>query len=337
MELKYKPDFRIVADCHDITSIIRNRLVSLSLTDEAGLQSDTLELVLADHDPSRRIVLPPTGAELEVWLGYTGALCRMGLFVVDELELSGPPGRLVIKAKAAVQTTTPTGKSSLYSQKTRSWPTDTAFSSLVETIAAEHGLRSAVSPDVHDIRLPHVDQVSESDINLLIRLGRDASLVIKPADGALVVSRRGQAVSASGQSLPAFTVREDQVSSWRFSLSRREKSGSVVAVYRDLETAADQDVVVGEGEPVRRLRHHHPDRAGAEHAARAAYGKSCELQGTLSLDLPGDSAFMAEARLNTTGFRDGLDQEWVITRATHSLDDSGYSVRLEAHSCSWMT
>ena len=113
MELKYKPDFRIVADCHDITSIIRSRLVSLSLTDEAGLQSDTLELVLADHDPSRRIVLPPTGAELEVWLGYAGALCRMGLFVVDELELSGPPGRLVIKAKAAVQTTTATGKSSL--------------------------------------------------------------------------------------------------------------------------------------------------------------------------------------------------------------------------------
>ncbi|WP_209316237.1 phage late control D family protein [Haematospirillum sp. 15-248] len=330
MELKYRPDVRIVANNSDITALIRQRLIRLSLTDEAGLQSDTLELVLADHDPLQPILLPASGAELEVWLGYTGSMSRMGLFVVDEMELSGPPGCLLIRAKAAIQTATPTGKHSLYSQKTRSWPLDTGLSSLVEKIAGEHGLRAAIAADIDEIPIPHIDQVNESDINLLTRLGRDTGLVIKPADGALVVCRRGRGISVTGQSLPILEVQQQDVKSWRVSLSQREQVGSVVALYRDVEAADDCEVVVGEGEPVRRLRYHYPDRCSAEQAARAEHEKSSFLKGTLSLVLAGNGALVAEGRLKVRGFCDRLDGEWLITRVTHTLDGNGYVSGLEA-------
>ncbi|WP_209315848.1 phage late control D family protein [Haematospirillum jordaniae] len=330
MELKYRPDVRVVANRSDITTLIRQRLIRLSLTDEAGLQSDTLELVLADHDPLQPILLPASGAELEVWLGYTGSLFRMGLFVVDEMELSGPPGCLLIRAKAAIHTATPTGKHSLYSQKTRSWPLGTGLSSLVERIAGEHGLRAAIAPDIDEVPVPHIDQVNESDINLLTRLGRDTGLVIKPADGALIVCRRGRGISVTGQPLPTLEVQLQDVKSWRVSLSQREKAGSVIALYRDVEAADDYEVVIGEGEPIRRLRYHCPDRHSAEQAARAEHEKSSSLQGTLSLALAGNGALVAEGRLKIRGFRDSLDGEWLITRVTHTLDGNGYVSGLEA-------
>jgi phage protein D len=44
------PDFRIHADSQDITERIQDRLLSLRVTDEAGIKSDTVELNLDDRD-----------------------------------------------------------------------------------------------------------------------------------------------------------------------------------------------------------------------------------------------------------------------------------------------
>ena len=38
-----QPDFKILADAKDITALIKKRLLSLTITDEAGMQ-DKLEL-----------------------------------------------------------------------------------------------------------------------------------------------------------------------------------------------------------------------------------------------------------------------------------------------------
>ena len=92
------PDFRILADSQDITDRIRDRLLSLRVTDEAGIKSDTVEIKLDDRDAL--IAWPEHGAELEVLLGYQkSGLTRMGLYVVDEVEHGGPPNALTIRAK----------------------------------------------------------------------------------------------------------------------------------------------------------------------------------------------------------------------------------------------
>ena len=41
----------------DITQVISSRLISLSLTDNRGLEADTLDLELSDHDG--KLALPP--------------------------------------------------------------------------------------------------------------------------------------------------------------------------------------------------------------------------------------------------------------------------------------
>ena len=44
------PDFQILADRQDVTQAIRSRFISLTITDEAGLQSDSLEIKIDDRD-----------------------------------------------------------------------------------------------------------------------------------------------------------------------------------------------------------------------------------------------------------------------------------------------
>ena len=329
MGLNIRPEFRLVANSEDITETIRQRFVSLRLTDEAGLKSDALEITLADHDPVNRIDLPAAGAELELWLGYDGEAQRMGTFIVDELELAGPPDSLVIKSKAAPQAESGSGSGStrlmVTTQKTRSWDAGTTLGDMARTIAQEHGLEPAVAASLDAITLPHVDQVNESDINLLTRLVKDYDAIAKPAGGKLVLAKRGESKTTGGQQLPTITVTLNQVTTWRVTITKRTPAGSVVAVWRDLSSAQDREAKVGNGEPVKRLRHQHSDQASAEQAARAELQKGQRGEASLSVSMPGDPQLIAEARLVLgEGFRDGVAGEWLITRVEHSLDSGGY-------------
>ena len=44
------PAFKITADKKDVTALIAQRLVSINITDETGLVSDTCEILLDNRD-----------------------------------------------------------------------------------------------------------------------------------------------------------------------------------------------------------------------------------------------------------------------------------------------
>jgi phage protein D len=119
--LNVVPQFRIMANSQDITAKIRERLKHLKLTDQTGVTSGTLEICLSNHGPRNPIQIPSTGAELEVFLGYDGSALRMGLFIVDEIELSGFPSQMTIRARATPYETSKQGRVDTQSQKTHSW------------------------------------------------------------------------------------------------------------------------------------------------------------------------------------------------------------------------
>lgn len=139
-----KPCFSVIANETDITSIISDLYEYISITDGTGYESDTCEISLID-DPIRPIELPKKGAELRISMGYDLAMVDMGLFIVSEISLSGPPEKMVIRGRAVPQLTSKNGITSLASQKTRSWPKDTSVSAVVTKIAREHGLDPFVS------------------------------------------------------------------------------------------------------------------------------------------------------------------------------------------------
>lgn len=311
----WEPVFSIKANGEDITKAIRANLKKLTITDEAGVQSDSLQIDLADSG----IAMPPTGAELQVWLGYRGAARYMGLYVVDEIVITGPPNTMGIKALAA-----PFEKSATYGalqdQKSRSWEPGTV-GYLVTTIAQEHGLTPAVSASLASVQLGHLDQTNESDMNLLTRVARDVDAIAKAGGGRLLFVPQGEGMTASGKSLPTVAVTRVDLSTWRASISNRANYGQVVAVWRDKDAAADREVVVGSEKPSFRLRHTYPSEDAATRAAQGRLNAFKRGTGTLSVTMPGRTDIIAESRLLVSGVRSGVDGEWSVTRATHTLAD----------------
>lgn len=330
MGLNITPQFRLVANSEDITAAIRDRFKNLRLTDEAGTTSDTLEVELADHDPARPIAIPPTGAELELFLGYDGSVRRMGLFVCDEVELSGWPGTMILRARAAPYEKSTQGKTDLQTQKTRSWKAGTTIGAMVRKIAQEHGLESAVSESLASIALPHTDQSQESDMNLLVRLAKRYDAIAKPAGGKLIFAKRGDGKSASGQDLPNVTLKAGDCSRFSVTIARRDSPGTVVAYYRDVKAAKRKEVKVGDGDPVRRLRMAYKDQASAKAAAEAEQAKRARAEAKLRVSFPGDPQVTAEAKLTLVGFRDGVDGEWLACQVEHYLGPNGYTTSVEA-------
>lgn len=310
----WRPEYAIQANGSDITATIKECFKSLTLTDEAGMSSDSLSIVLADNG----IQLPASGAELKLWLGYQGAVRYMGLFVVDEIALSGPPDTMTIKALAA-----PFKKSSTYAalqdQKTRSWESCTV-DTLVRTLAKEHGLTPAVSASLADITLDHIDQTNESDMNLLTRLARNMDAIAKAGGGRLIFVPQGENTTASGKNLATVALTRSELSNWRVGISDRGNYGAVVAVWRDKDAAEDKEVVVGDGTPVHRLRHVYPSSEAATRAARGRFKQFTRGTSALSLTLAaGRTDIVAESPLQVSGVRTGINGTWSVTRVTHTL------------------
>lgn len=313
------PLYTLAANTTDITGKIDSRLIEMTVTDEAGWQSDTVSITLDDRDGM--LDLPRKGAVLN--LGIMGM--HVGKYVVDELELSGPPASLTITGKAADMT------KSLKATRTQSWDQVT-LGDVATTIAARHELTAKIAPELAAIELGHIDQTEESDMNLLTRLSRDYDAVIKPVNQYLVVAPKGQAKSVSGLALAAVTLTPSMVSTWHATLADRPKHGGVTARYHDPDRGATVVIKVGSGSgDPHDIRSPFPSAGAALAAANAKFNKLQRGTGTLSLSCPGNPALCAEATVILSGFRDGLNGAWTITRAVHTLDrKGGYSTKIDA-------
>ncbi len=322
MTAEWTPDFQVLADSTDITAALRDRLLSLSVTDAAGIDSDTLEISLDDRDGV--ISIPRLGAKLDVRLGYkeTG-MANLGLYVVDEVGLSGPPDTMTIRGRAADL------RAKLKTTRTRPWHGIT-IGNIVKKIASEHGYTAKVSPELAKQVIAHIDQTGESDLHFLTRLATNRGAISKAAGGLLLFVFRGQAKSATGKDLPTVLLTWQDLSRRDVTLAERGKYASVVATWHSHSKAKEQRITVGSGDPAYTIRHRYPDEASATAAAKARLESLTRGTSTLRFSCPGDVRLGAEGKIEISGARTGVDGPWVLTTVTHRLDSSGYRCDCEA-------
>ncbi len=328
--MDFLPLFKIEVDGQDISQILAPRLVKLSVTDGAGVQSDQVQFTLSDTGFFGKLQEPRQGAEIKVWLGYLFERKYMGLFIADSIEVSGPPDQMTITGSASVNGETTSGKTALTDQKKCSWPAGTAIGAMVAKIAGEHGLEHAVSKSLAEIALAHIDQIDESDMNLLSRIARDHDAIAKPGNGRIIMAKRGESLTASGQPMPRVPLSKGQVGRWSYRNSLRQKAGSVVATYQDLGKGKPQECTAGEGAPVQRLKNRFPKKETAQKAADSELLRLTRAGRSFSVSMKGAPDAKAEAVLQAIGFRSYIDGDWLITRAVHTLDSGGYQTKIEA-------
>lgn len=312
-----KPIWKVTADGSDITAACAKRLLSLTVTDEAGIASDTIAIELDNRDLA--IVAPRKGAKLECWMGYEEAgMVHMGLFVVDELTAGGPPHVLTINGKAADM------RKEMKAQKTRGWDGVT-IGDLVKTVAGEHELIPVVAPALAGVSIPNLAQTNESDMALLTRIAKTYDAVAKPMAGRLLFVPRGEAKTATGRAMPTVSLGPDDFRSYNATQADRGKYGAVVAQWHNPATGQPESIKIGNGEgPTHTLRQKYPDADQAQRAASAKMDALARGVGTFSGDVvPGRPSLGAEGKMAVSGLGDIASGAWVITRAVHKLDKSG--------------
>lgn len=328
-----RPAFQITSNGSDMTRVYAERLRSLTITDEATEQADTLTIELVNAD--NKIKLPQDGETLQVAIGYIGALQKMGSYIVDEVSIQGPPDYITLSAKAAPFTAAG-GLKPLQSRKTRSF-SDLTFGELAQLLAAESGLSPAISPDLASVQLRQVDQTAESNMNLLTRLSRQLGAVMKPTFGKLVLVKRGDSKSVSGKDVGGVTITRQECSLYSAKIGRRTKVKKVVTSYHDAETgeeelleSIDQD---GESDGVS-AEYEHPfpfsDELEAAEAADSIRDQLARGAQTVSVTLPGRPDLVAEGSVNLSGFPPGMDGTWLVKRVVHQFDaNGGFTTTLE--------
>lgn len=331
------PAFRLTLSGADITTRIADRLISLTLTDNRGFEADTLELDLDDTDDG--LALPPRGARITLALGWDNApLEDKGSYLVDEVEHSGTPDHITLRARSADL------RSGLTTKRERSWHGNT-LGDIVRSLAAANGLTPLISAALDTTAIEHIDQTDESDINLLSRLATELDAIATVKAGRLLFIHAGAATTASGQTLPAVTLTRADGDNHRYSIADRAGYTAVKANYHDTKDAAQKHILVGSEtissddasphEPsagnTKTLRHIYASKTNAERAAKAEWTRIQRGVAEFSISLAtARPDIFPELPIAVSGFKPEIDQaQWTATRVTHKLSSSGFTTDLD--------
>lgn len=172
----------------DISADLAPYLLGFGYTDHASGKADDLQITLEDKAGLwRGDWMPEKGATLKAaiqvqnWDG-SGPLKKLplGTFEIDELEFSGPPEVVVIKALSVPESASLRGE-----DKTRAWE-KTRLSTIARDIAGGARLK-LLYETTEDPEYDRIEQTEQSDLAFLLKLCEDAGLSLKVTGTQIVI------------------------------------------------------------------------------------------------------------------------------------------------------
>lgn len=343
------PDYSITVDGIDKSGGIKKRLMSLTLTDNRGFEADQLDIELDDSDG--KLVLPRRGAKIAVALGWQGAaLIDKGIFTVDEIEHSGAPDKLTIRARSA------DFRETLNIRRDQSYH-KTTIGGIIKIVAERNKLTPTLNKAMADLAVDHIDQTNESDGNFITRLAKQYGAIAAVKNGNLLFIRQGQAKTASGKPIPMMTIIRSLGDGHQFSMADRGAYTGVVANWLNTRTAEKPVVkvkrkrkskatstakpkqseekqgeyLIGTDENVLTLRTTYASKNNAQRAAKSNWERLQRGAAKFSIQLAkGRADLYPEVPVKVTGFKKQIDEaDWTLVTVTHSVSDSGFTTALE--------
>lgn len=317
------PDFRLVVDGRDITPTVDPRLISLTLTEARGGEADQLDLEISDHDGD--LSIPDKDALISLELGWAGErLVDKGLFVVDEVEHSGAPDRLSVKARSADMVR------EMRVRTEKSWH-DTTISEIVSQIAKRHGLTPRVDGVLGATKIDHVDQTHESDLHFVTRLARQHDAVATVKKKHLLFLPINGTTSSAGKPMAQATITRLDGDQHRYHSADRHAYTGVRAHWHDPQKAEKRSVLTGSGEREKKLKDTYGSEKDALDAAKAEMQRIERGKATMELTLAwGRPELMPQTPVTVNGFKPEIDATpWLVVKLTHSLGDGGLTTRME--------
>lgn len=314
------PRVLVEVDGVPVSGLFFERLVSLTITDREGIQSDTLQMVFNDAAP--HFANPRRGAVAKVTIlrGQGGGFS--GTYIIDRVAHSCLPYTITVGGHSADL------RSEMKTRKSRHWDAS-SVKAIVSEIASEYGLDAKISDAVSGHVYSWIGQQDESDLNFLERVANRHGALFTIKNGALLWLQRGAGKTADGTSIPAVILGPTSIvqGSCRVSENDVDRFGKVKAFYQDRGGAKRQEVIVdgdpeADGEQV--IREPFGSKTEAQAAADACAREMLRGLVTTSCAIVGRPALMAGQPVQYLGVRPSLDDHtFIVQRVTHSYTKSG--------------
>lgn len=316
--MRHKPFISVTVGDKPVNEVFYQRLLTATITDNAGDEADTFEATF--DDTGNDLAIPSKDAEILVSFGYHDAISQlMGRFIIETVAIEGGSSGETVRLS---------GHSADMSEDVKEQASEhfdeQTVGEIVEKLAKRHGYTAQVSPELAGRKVAYVARTNQSAIDFLTRMAdrSRATFVIK--NGKFLFLKRGQ--------LPVMQLSKSDCSDWSVEVEPRGRYGTVETEYFDRDkgrrnTCSHKTGLTG---PVRQLHNCYPTKEEAEAAAASEGDRLCRSTGTGSITLPGMPEMMADQPLELVGFRPEIDGLWRAGTVTHTYDtSSGYITEIQ--------
>ena len=320
----------LIYEGKDISRDIAPYLLSFSYTDNSSDKADDISLTLEDRErlwcadwfPSKgdtiraSIIVHDWEAE-----NRTQSL-PCGTFEVDQIECSGPPNQVTIKAVSTL-----VSKPMRQEKHTKAWE-NVKLSTIAGDAAGKSGL-ALFWDSPEDPFFERRDQVETSELEFLSGLCRDYGIAVKVTDTQLVCY--DEETYEGHSSVGELAFGDKQLIRWSFSSKTAGTYKAAKLQYHDPvkdETFEVEEAGDAEGTGRTLEINQKADNLGdAQKIAKEKLRQVNKKEITANLTLMGDLRFVGGSNVNISGFG-AFDGKYVIEKATHSVGDA-YTTKLD--------
>ena len=323
-------DVTLHSDGVDISEDLSGDLISLTYTDNATDKADDLSVTLEDIKgrwsggwfPSKGATLTPAIIVHE-WNGPGTSALPCGTFQIDQIECSGKPSQVTIKAVSTFPKT-----HMRYERACETWESIT-LQKLLEDVAGKCGLglRFDARDRLFDVR----HQMETPNLTYALALCHDYGMGAKVVDGMLFVYDEAEYEGKGGGA----TIRRDdqRIERYQFTSKTDDTYKRARLQYHDpikdeTWTGAAEDDVEGT-ERVLELCDYAESDGDAAALAKAKLHDKNKREMTASVTVMGSFAFHATDCATVEGFG-AFDGSWFIERVTHEIGrGTGYTTKID--------
>lgn len=312
----------------NITNEIAGSVTTLTYTDVASGESDTLSLSLQDRE--RKWMgswAPKKGDHISASVSFQdwdregdnwGIYC--GSFEVDDISMSGPPSTCTIGAVSIPRSTAFNEE-----ERTKNWEEAT-----VKEIAAEIASRAGISLyyGAEEIPIKSMEQDRQTDCKFLHAVCEKYGLAMKVFAEKIVIFDEALYESAA----PAMELKyEDFAAGYQYKSTLEGTYTGAKVAYSDPITGEDHIVTVGGGDRIKEINEEADSAADAQKKAIAALNNANKKDTTFSGTVRAKRELLASRCISISGFGvpDGI---YYLDKVVTKISGSGASRQtIEAH------
>lgn len=295
---------------------LREYLMSITVKDEIGLLSDSVDVVFS-YDPK----FPDfeLGVIMTVKLGHTGKLWDTGQYYISEVSMQGPPHELTVRGLSSPLIIS----KALQDSHRRNWQRGEAkLSEIIGEVVSGAGL--TLKYNAPDPRMPYTAQISETDAEFLMRIARLRDLNFKVDGDDLLVYEIGRSVDTTGRPLKTIEMRYvGETMQYSFIKEELDAYSRAVAWVQDLQESERQKVEVGSGSPTFEFKDMFPTIEEAKQACQGKLNESNRLTYRASVTVPGQPNIIAGGKMALKDFPKPVNRTYLIETVTHNFDSTG--------------